>query len=144
MAILHVCRQLPPWHECNAPTCQCKRPKRNGFDPWFGKIPWRRTQQPTPVLLPGETQGWKTLAGYSPWHHKELDTTEQLSTHTLKCTKLFPFSFLTPPAPIYLTLQIFQILIQQLFPGKNNIINDILLLHKVIGIVTLKCCVGFY
>ena len=72
-----------------------------GFHPWVRKIPWRRTQQPTPVLLPGETHGWKMLAGYSPWHHKELDTTEQLNTHTLK---LFPFSFVTPPAQIYITL----------------------------------------
>ena len=37
--------------------------------------------QPTPVSLPGESHGWRSLAGYSPWGHKELDTTEQL-THT--------------------------------------------------------------
>ena len=35
-------------------TCQCRRPERLGFDPWVGKIPWRRAWQPTPVFLPGE------------------------------------------------------------------------------------------
>ena len=49
-----------------------------GFDPWVGKIPWRRQWHPTPVLLPGKSHGRRSLAGYSPWGHKELDTTEQL------------------------------------------------------------------
>ena len=40
---------------------------------------WRRKWQPTPVFLPGESRGQKSLAGYSPWGHNELDTTEQLS-----------------------------------------------------------------
>ena len=40
---------------------------RLGFDPWVGKIPWRRAQQPTPVFLPGESHGQRILAGYSPW-----------------------------------------------------------------------------
>ena len=39
---------------------------------------WRRKWQPTPVLLPGKFHGWRTLVGYSPWSHKELDMTEQL------------------------------------------------------------------
>ena len=43
--------------------------------------PWRRKWQPTAVLLPGEAHGQRNLAGYSPWGHKELDMTEQLSTH---------------------------------------------------------------
>ena len=37
------------------------------FDPWVGKIPWRRKWQPTPAFLPGESQGWRSLVGYSPW-----------------------------------------------------------------------------
>ena len=40
---------------------------------------WRRKWKPTPVLLPGESHGQRSLAGYSPWGHKELDTTEQLN-----------------------------------------------------------------
>ena len=43
-----------------------------------GKVPWRRQWQPTPVFLPGESQGQRSLAGYSPWGHKEPDTTERL------------------------------------------------------------------
>ena len=46
------------------------------FDPWVGKIPWRRKWQPTPVLLPGKSHGQRSLVGYSPWDHKESDTTE--------------------------------------------------------------------
>ena len=46
------------------------------FDPCVGKIPWRKAWQPTPVFLPGESHGQRSLAGYSPWGHKELDMTE--------------------------------------------------------------------
>ena len=35
------------------------------FDPWVGKIPWRREEPPTPVFLPGEFHGHRSLAGYS-------------------------------------------------------------------------------
>ena len=45
---------------------------RDRFNPWVGKIPWRRTQQPTPVFLPGESRGQRSLVGYSPWGCKEL------------------------------------------------------------------------
>ena len=37
------------------PACQCRRHKRHGFDPWVGKIPWRRAWQPTPVFWPGDS-----------------------------------------------------------------------------------------
>jgi len=47
-------------------------------DPWVRKIPWRRAWQQTPVFLPGESNGERNLAGYSPWGHKELDTTEAI------------------------------------------------------------------
>ena len=52
-----------------------------GFNPWVGKIPWRRKKQPTPVSLPGKFHGQKSLVGFSPWGHKQ-DTTEQLTEHT--------------------------------------------------------------
>ena len=58
------------------PTCQCTRHKKHEFGPWIGKIRWRRAWQPTPVFLPGESHGQRGLAGYSPWGHKESDTTE--------------------------------------------------------------------
>ena len=52
-------------------------------EPFAGKIPWRRARQPTPVFLPGESHGQRSRARYSPWGHKELDTSEQqtLTTH---------------------------------------------------------------
>ena len=37
------------------PTCQCRRLQRHSFDPWVGKIPWRRAWQPDPVFFPGES-----------------------------------------------------------------------------------------
>jgi len=54
---------------------QCRRP---GFNSWV-KIPWRREWLPTPIFWPGEFHGQRSLAGYSSWDCKELDTTEQLS-----------------------------------------------------------------
>ena len=55
----------------NLPT-NAGRYKKQGFDPWVRKIPWRRIQQPTPVFLPGKSHGQRSLAGYSPWGHKEF------------------------------------------------------------------------
>ena len=49
------------------------------------KIPWRRKWQPTPVFLPGEAHGQRSLAGYSPQGHKESDTTEETEhKHTFR------------------------------------------------------------
>ena len=50
----------------NSPA-PCRRCRRRGFGPWIRKISWREAWQPTPVLLPGESHGQKSLAGYSPW-----------------------------------------------------------------------------
>jgi len=55
---------------------QCRRPR---FNPWVGKMPWRREWQPTPVFLPEKFHGQRSLEGYSPWGSKESDTTERLS-----------------------------------------------------------------
>ena len=54
------------WEES---TCQYRG---RGFDPWVRKIPWRRAWQPTPVFLPGESHGQRSLGGYSPWGHKRV------------------------------------------------------------------------
>ena len=48
------------------PAYQCRRHKRCKFDPWVGKIPWRRKWQPIPVFLPGKSCGQRSLLGYSP------------------------------------------------------------------------------
>ena len=46
---------------------------RLGFNPWVGKIPWRREWLSIPVFLPGEFYGQRSQAGYSPWCCKESD-----------------------------------------------------------------------
>ena len=48
-----------------------------GFDPWVGKVLWRRKWQPTPVLLPGKSHGERSIVGYSPWACNELDMKEK-------------------------------------------------------------------
>ena len=55
---------------------QCGRP---GCDPWVGKILRRRKWQPTPLFLPGESHGQRSLAGYIPRGLKESDKSEPLS-----------------------------------------------------------------
>ena len=66
----------PDISDDKASACQWRRPT---FDPWGGKIPWKRKWQPTPVFLPGKSHGQRSLVGYCPWGRKESDTTEQLT-----------------------------------------------------------------
>ena len=61
------------------PTCQYRRHKNWGFDPLVRKIPWRRAQQPTPVFLPGESQGRLQSIGSQRVGHNWSD----LATHAL-------------------------------------------------------------
>ena len=58
---------------------------------WVGKISRRRAWLPTPVFLSGEFHGQRSLAGYIPWGHKELDLIEQLGMHAcILSNKLHP------------------------------------------------------
>ena len=57
-------------------ACQCMRCKRFRFDPWVGKISWRRTWQPTAVFLTGKSCGQRSLVGHNAWKRKESDMTE--------------------------------------------------------------------
>ena len=53
---------------------------------WSDEAAWRRKWQPTPIFLPGESHGRRSLVGYSPWGHEELDMTERLHFHfSLSC-----------------------------------------------------------
>ena len=54
------------------------------FNPWIGKIPWRRAWQPTPAFLPGECNGQWSLAGYSPWGPKRVKGTFHAKMDTIK------------------------------------------------------------
>ena len=51
-----------------------------GSIPVSARDPWRRKWQPTPVFLPGESHGQRSLAGYSPWHRKESNISEHTCT----------------------------------------------------------------
>ena len=77
---------------------QCGRP---GFDPWVGKIPWSREWLPTPVFWSGEFHGL-----YSPWCHKQSDTTEQLSLSLSWPEATRHGSKTPPPWPINLSLSL--------------------------------------
>ena len=76
---------LPWWLRGLSICLHCGRP---GLDPWVGQIPWRRQWQPTPVLLPGESHGRRSLVGYSPWGRKESDTTERLHFMSIESVTL--------------------------------------------------------
>ena len=68
-------------------ACQCRICKRHGFDPQVRKIYLRRSWQPTPIFLPGESHRQRSLEGHSPWGHKGWDTTEvtqHAHTHTVE------------------------------------------------------------
>ena len=84
---------FPGGSDCKESACQCRRPR---FHPWVRTIPWRRKWQPTPVFLPEEFHGQRSLAGYSPQGHKESDTTEWLTldykSTDVRNKRLFSFS----------------------------------------------------
>ena len=66
----------------------CLQCRRCGFNPWLGKISWRRAWQPTPVFLPAESHGQRSLAGYSPWGHTESGMTKATQhTYVFHCAQ---------------------------------------------------------
>ena len=82
-SVVHCSSRLPWWLRGRRICLQCRRP---GFNPWVGKIPWRRERLPTPVFWPGGFHGQRSLVGCSPWGRKESDMTEQLHFHfSLSC-----------------------------------------------------------
>ena len=66
---------LPGGSDGKESACTVGRPR---FDPWVGKIPWRREWQPIPGFLLGEFHGPGSLVGHGTWGQKESDTTERL------------------------------------------------------------------
>ena len=72
MAARDIARDFPGGSD--GKESACRRPR---FNPWVGKIPWRREWLPTPVFLPGESHVQRSLLGYRPWTLKESDTTEE-------------------------------------------------------------------
>ena len=80
-------------------ACQCRRCKRCSFNPWVGKMPWKRAWQPTPVFLPGGSHGQRNLAHYSPWGRKELDMTEATEQAHTQCICVNPNIIIYPFPP---------------------------------------------
>ena len=88
------------WLSGKEPTCQCRRHRRRGFDPWVRKIPWRRACQPSPVFLPGKfpwtedpsglqsmglqrvRQDWSNWARVCAHIHIHIHTHTHTHTHT--------------------------------------------------------------
>ena len=74
-----------------SPSRACRGKAATASDPWeiysqLGAPMWRRQWQPTPVLLPGKSHGWRSLVGCSPWDCQESDMTERLHFHfSLSC-----------------------------------------------------------
>ena len=82
--------QAPRWFRRQRICLQCGRPR---FNPWVGKIPWRRARQPTPGeswRILGNPHRQRRLEGCSPWGRKEPDTA--LSTHTCITSNMFSTS----------------------------------------------------
>ena len=80
--------EFPRWLSGKESACQCRRCRRHRFGLWSWK--WH----PTPVFLPGESHGQRSLAVYSPWGLKESDTTEHI-THTHTHTQVTVILFLS-------------------------------------------------
>ena len=79
--IVYRKRGFPGGASDKEPACQCRRHKRCGFNSWVGKISWRRPLQPTPILLPGESQGQRRLMGHIVhWVAKSQIQLKSLST----------------------------------------------------------------
>ena len=75
---LGPCGNLPGGASDKEATCQCRR---HGFDPWVGKIPWRRRWHHAPVSLPGKFHRQRSLVGCIPRGCRESDTAAPTHTH---------------------------------------------------------------
>ena len=74
--------RFPRWLSGKESACQCRRHRRRRFDPWDGKISWRRKWQCTPVFLLGKSHGQRSLVGYSTWGCRETRLCNWAHTHT--------------------------------------------------------------
>ena len=84
-------------------SCRCRRHRGCGFDPWVGKIPWRRKWLPTTVCLLGKFHGQRSPVGYSPGGPKQSDTILTLAVKALHCQAVWP-PCLTSYSPSTLSL----------------------------------------
>ena len=93
---------LPRWPRGKESAYQFRRHKRQGLEPWVGKIPWRRKWQPTPLFLPVESHGQRSLVSYNPWSHRVRHNSawthphpwDRVQTRRLRCPRICKISAL--------------------------------------------------
>ena len=97
------------------PTCQCRRHKRHRLDPWVRKIPWRRTQQPTPLFLPKNPMdrgAWRATVygGANSWTQpKQLSMNGKRKLKRItRCIQLSCIGYIGEFTPITLKVLVFQ------------------------------------
>ena len=81
---IYVCG-IPRWHSVKSLPARAGNTRDLSVIPGSGRFPWRRKWQPTPVFLLEKFHGQRSLVSYSPWGHKESDTTEHTHAHTHVC-----------------------------------------------------------
>ena len=85
IAFLVLC-WFPRWCSGKEPACQCRKHRRLVFNAWVRKVPWNRRWNPHHYSWPENSMEQRNLAGYSPWSHKESDTTAWPSKCILPCS----------------------------------------------------------
>ena len=111
------------------PACVCGKHRRHRFHPWVKEVPWRRAWHPAPVFLPGGLYGQRSLAGYSPWGHKELDTTEQLTLSASLSPIFLKSTTFNNDLRFKRTMEIFEVFEELLYMKLEN--RKLLVLIKV-------------
>ena len=117
---------LPRWLNGKESTCRCKD-TGHGFDPWVGKIPWRRAWQPAPAFLPGESHELRSLVGYSPEGHR----VEHDWAHIHMCVCIYIYIY-----TIFCVFSLFKILKNSLYMYSLSIIRALHLHYQGITMVT--------
>ena len=134
---MHIILVSPGGAGYKEPSCQCRRYKRHEFDPWVGKILQRRAWPPTPVFLPGESHGQRSLGGHGPQRHKELDTTEA-SWHTYACHSAFLIEIITGLTFVRISFTIY------VYIPKNSLILPLLPFYITEIIVSYSTICSFH
>ena len=114
--------------------------KKPGFDLWVRKIPWRREWQSTPVFLPGEFHGRRSLAAYGPGGHKELDMTEGLTLWLLSPSSLKARCYIWQAVSHENKYRVYNIFVNR--ETFHNIVYQYLHLVNT-GVVTVWSCLHF-
>ena len=116
------------------PACQCRRCKRWEFNLWVRKIPWRRAWQPSPVFLPGESQGQRNLVGYSPGGRTEG------ASHNLACHHTPLHTLACPPMPLHtLTWTHMLFMPSHVLTHSRTFSHTLIRLHTGLHILALPC-----